>query len=61
MYYAGSGKVIVRKRDGFVMGTAICLGSADDIKNYREREFTDEERAAFSEQEDGAEDDADSS
>ena len=61
MYYAGNGKIIVRKRDGFVMGTAICLGSADTIRNYREREFTDEERAAFSEQEEDSENDAESS
>lgn len=46
-YEADIGKMIVRKSDSVVMGDGICLGDSDDISNYEEREFTDEQRAAF--------------
>ena len=47
IYRADAGKLIVRKSDGFVMGDAIDLGVADSIDNYEEREFSEEEIAAF--------------
>ena len=47
MYYAADSKLIVRKKDNFVMGDAICLGSADSIENYEERDFTEEKINAF--------------
>ena len=49
MYYASDGKLIVRKSDGFIMGTCICLGSADSIQNYEERTFTEEAIRDFNE------------
>jgi hypothetical protein len=47
LYEADDGKMIVRKSDSFVMGDMIDLGVDDDIGNYEEREFTDEERMEF--------------
>ena len=47
IYRADAGGLIVRKSDGFVMGDAIDLGVADSIDNYEEREFSEEEIAAF--------------
>lgn len=47
LYKADDGKMIVRKSDGFIMGDSIDLGISDSIDNYEEREFTEEERAAF--------------
>lgn len=47
LYEADDGKMFVRKSDGKIMGDGIDLGVADDIANYEEREFTEEERAAF--------------
>lgn len=47
IYTADEGKLIVRKADGFIMGDAIDLGSADSIENYEERAFSEEEIKAF--------------
>ena len=47
MYEADDGKMLVRKSDGKVIGDGICLGDNDDIGNYEEREFNDEQRAQF--------------
>ena len=47
LYTADEGKLIVRKADGFIMGDAIDLGSADSIDNYEERAFSEEEIDAF--------------
>ena len=47
LYEADDGKMFVRKSDGKIMGDGIDLGVADVIDNYEEREFTEEERAAF--------------
>lgn len=47
LYTAKKGSFIVRKADGFVMGTDIDLGSADSIENYEEREYTQEEYDAY--------------
>ena len=47
MYKADDGKMIVRVSDGKVIGDGICLGDSDDIGNYEEREFTEEQRAQF--------------
>ena len=47
LYKADDGKMLVRKSDGSIMGDGIDLGISDTIENYEERDFTDEERAAF--------------
>lgn len=47
MYKADNGKMLVRVSDGKVIGDGICLGDNDDIGNYEEREFTEEQRAQF--------------
>lgn len=47
LYEADNGKMFVRKTDGFIMGDGIDLGISDSIDNYEEREFSEEERAAF--------------
>lgn len=44
---ADDGKVFVRKADGFVMGTRICLGRNDVAENYEEREMTEDEKAKY--------------
>lgn len=46
-YEADDGKMFVRISDGLIMGDGLDLGVADTIDNYEEREFTEEERAAF--------------
>ena len=46
-YEADDGKMFVRKSDGKVFGDRIQLGRNGSIDNYEEREFTEEERAAF--------------
>ena len=46
-YKADDGKMLVRKSDSKVIGDGICLGDNDDIGNYEEREFGDEQRAQF--------------
>lgn len=46
-YEADDGKMLVRVSDGKVVGDGICLGDNDDIGNYEEREFTEEQRAQF--------------
>ena len=48
MYYVEDEKsLIVRKKDQFIMGPAICLGETDQIENYEEKSFSDEELRAF--------------
>lgn len=47
IYTADEGKMFVRKSDGRIFGDAIQLGEVDAINNYEEREFSEEERAAF--------------
>ena len=47
LYEADDGKMFVRKSDGKTMGDGVCLGDSDDISNYEEREFTEEQRAQF--------------
>lgn len=47
IYTADAGKLIVRKVDDFVMGDIIDLGTEDDIANYEERAFSEEEIAEF--------------
>lgn len=47
LYVADEGKMFVRISDGKVMGDGVDLGSDDSIANYEERDFTEEERAAF--------------
>jgi hypothetical protein len=47
LYEADDGKMFVRISDGTIMGDGLDLGVADAIYNYEEREFTEEERAAF--------------
>lgn len=46
-YHAAQGKFIVRKADGKIMGEDICLGSADDIGNYKEEPYTEESYRQF--------------
>lgn len=47
IYEADDGKMLARKSDGKIIGDGICLGDSDDISNYEEREFTEEQRAQF--------------
>lgn len=47
IYTADEGKMFVRVSDGRVFGDALQLGAGDAIGNFEEREFTEEERAAF--------------
>jgi hypothetical protein len=48
MYYAdGEKNLIVRKKDQFIMGPAVFLGETDQIENYEEKSFSDEELRAF--------------
>lgn len=47
MYEADDGKMLVRVSDGKVIGDGICLGDNDDISNYEEHEFTEEQRVQF--------------
>lgn len=43
IYEAAENCLIVRKADGFIMGDTIDLGSSDDIENYEDKEFSEEE------------------
>jgi hypothetical protein len=47
IYTAEEGKLIVRISDDFIMGPSIDLGSADNIDNYEERSFSQEEMNNF--------------
>jgi hypothetical protein len=47
IYTADDGKMFVRKSDGRIFGDHVQLGPRGSIANYEEREFTEEERAAF--------------
>ena len=47
IYTANEGCLIVRKKDGFLMGDCIDLGSADSIDNYEDREFSKEGLDAY--------------
>ena len=47
IYTADDGKMFVRKSDGRIFGDHVQLGRNGSIDNYEEREFTEEERAAF--------------
>ena len=47
LYEADDGKMLVRKADDKVIGDGVCLGDNDDISNYEECEFTEEQRAQF--------------
>ena len=47
LYEADDGKMLIRKSNSFIMGDGICLGVDDDISNYEERVFTEEQRAQF--------------
>lgn len=47
LYEADDGKMLVRVSDGNVIGDGVCLGDDDDISNYEEHEFTDEQREQF--------------
>ena len=47
IYTADDGKMFVRKSDGRIFGDHVQLGRNGSIANYEEREFTEEERAAF--------------
>lgn len=47
IYTADKGKLIVRKKDDYVMGESIDLGSADKISNYTEKAFSEEEIANY--------------
>ena len=47
IYTADEKKMFVRKSDGRIFGDALQLGQNDTIDNYEEREFSEEERAAF--------------
>ena len=38
-YIADEGKVLVRKNDGFIMGTGLDLGINDSIDNYEEQDM----------------------
>jgi hypothetical protein len=48
---AKSGNGFARKADGTIMGSVMCLGVNDSIENYEEREYTDEERVLFGDNE----------
>ena len=47
IYTAEKGNFIVRKRDNFIMGEEIDLGSADSIENYEEQPYTKESYEQF--------------
>lgn len=46
-YTAEEGCFIIRKKDHFIMGEGICLGSEDSIDNYEDEPYTDESYEAF--------------
>lgn len=39
--------MFVRRSDGLIMGNGLDLGVLDNIDNYEERAFSEEETAAF--------------
>ena len=47
IYTADDGKMFIRKSDGKIFGDHVQIGLRGSIANYEEREFTEEERAAF--------------
>ena len=47
IYTADDGKMFIRKSDGKIFGDHVQIGPHGSIANYEEREFTEEERAAF--------------
>ena len=47
IYKADEGCFIVRKKDNFIMGEDIDLGSADSIDNYEDKKYTEEEYKEF--------------
>lgn len=47
MYRAEQGNFIVKIADNFIMGEEICLGSVDNIDNYKEEPYTEETYKAF--------------
>ena len=47
IYKADEGCFIVRKEDNFIMGEYIDLGSADNIDNYKDEPYTEEEYKEF--------------
>lgn len=47
IYTADDGKMFIRKSDGKIFGDHVQLGQRSSIANYEEREFTEEDRAAF--------------
>ena len=47
IYTADDGKMFIRKSDGKIFGDRVQIGLRGSIANYEEREFTEEDRAAF--------------
>ena len=47
IYKADEGCFIVRKEDNFIMGEDIDLGSADNIENYKDEQYTEESYKEF--------------
>ena len=47
IYIAEKGCLIIRKKDGLLMGDCIDLGSADCIDNYEDKEYSKEEIDAY--------------
>ena len=47
IYTADDGKMFVHKSDGKIFGDHVQISLRGSIANYEEREFTEEERAAF--------------
>ena len=47
IYKADEGCFSVRKKDNFIMGEEIDLGSADSSENYEDEPYNEEERKAF--------------
>lgn len=46
-YSAEDGNFIVRKKDNYIMGEDICLGTSDSIGNYTEEPYTEESYKEF--------------
>lgn len=47
IYKANKGCFIVRISDGFIMGEDIDLGTADNINNYRDEQYTESSYVEF--------------
>lgn len=47
IYKADKNCFIVRKKDNFIMGEDIDLGSADNIDNYKDEPYTEESYKQF--------------